>query len=272
MRCELLLRMEEGKKQRLAHESWGQLDAALGCLDHRWGGALGPLLRETSRDDVVLPVRRGHCPREGYTQDNVRADRHHCWQGAFPRARGRNGDNNQPLADTHMEVFRSLFIKEEPATPNNIDVLALAMTIFGGCGERQPIKGFPEVVGERVVCPYEQDYAGEDEYTKFVGKHRAYRYVGCADTSICPLEPRDCMRKIVQICGKDPDTATAVEMDSLDVRLAAGDSLARDWRCAVILFSLRRFDCRVVLTARETDTLRDTARTTYVHVIRDSAH
>lgn len=132
--------------------------------------------------------------------------------------------------------FGSLLAKGKIAAPKNIDVLTLATTIFSVCDWPRTHKEFPEVVGNHAVR-HDQGCVGEDAYKKFVCARYGSHYAGCTGTDIRPVKHKNIMRTIVEICGKDPDKATAAEMDALDVRLiSVAPTIARNWRSAVSSF------------------------------------
>ncbi|KAI0733735.1 hypothetical protein C8Q72DRAFT_552355 [Fomitopsis betulina] len=104
--------------------------------------------------------------------------------------------------------------------------------MFSGLDWPRLYIGFPEVVGDNAVRPYDPKCVGKDEYRKFVCEKYQYRYVGCTGTSIRFAKPDSMMRTVVEMCGKDPDTATAAEMDALDVRLITRSEI-KNWRSAM---------------------------------------
>lgn len=137
--------------------------------------------------------------------------------------------------------FRSVCAKKI-AIPKNTNVLTLAVTMFSGLDWPRLYIGFPEVVGDNAVRPYDPKCVGKDEYRKFVCEKYQYRYVGCTGTSIRFAKPDSMMRTVVEMCGKDPDTATAAEMDALDVRLITRSEI-KNWRSAV---SSLRLQCSLL--------------------------
>lgn len=239
MRSELLLHMEDVKAQRLERETWviwtqrwDILDTVgKELLDRYYAKHPETMLYRLRIADLALEkeVRNIMCkPRDV----DVGKEQFLALEGAIEAIVDR-------WQTRVCKQFRGLLTGGKIKASKDIDVLILATTMFSGCDWPRTHQEFPEVVGNFGVRPYNQAYAGQDAYRHFIGEQHAHCYAGCTGTSIRPVRPNSLMRMIVEICGKDPDTATAAEMDALDVWLIAGqDSHARNWRNAVSSFSL----------------------------------
>ena len=238
MRSELLSRMKDVKAQRLAHEVWES-------WTQRW-----PILQEATNELLDRYFARypekilyGLCVADLATQKEFRRIMCEPPSAVVDKARFLALEDAMEAIIERWRArvdsqFRGLFVKAKIATPKNVDVLTLATTVFSGCDWPRAFKWFPQVVSDYEVRPYTPDYAGKDAYLKFVHKQDCdgSRYMGCSRASIRPVKPNKSVRMIIEMCGKDPDTATAAEMDVLDVRVVSKESVIMDWRTAVSPF------------------------------------
>ncbi|KAH9833535.1 uncharacterized protein C8Q71DRAFT_188719 [Rhodofomes roseus] len=128
--------------------------------------------------------------------------------------------------------FHGLFAQYDVGTRNHSDPLDLATTLFIDLRSGQRVF-FPQVVARNSRLATSKD--GRDAYEKFVyGLKDIHCSVICS--MLRPLQPTgvEIMQEVIQLCGKDPATATAKAMDTLDVRLVddfAGKFVT--WRGAV---------------------------------------
>ena len=82
-------------------------------------------------------------------------------------------------------------------SPKNVEVRALAMTVFCGC--TWSFKEFPEVIGDFGVRPNKSGVAvnESDAYMTYEGEQGDHSYGGCTGTAIRPFEPHSRMRMVI---------------------------------------------------------------------------
>lgn len=124
-------------------------------------------------------------------------------------------------------------------TPKGTDPLQLATTVFSVCRhgqkEEPEIVLFPFLTSHR--CTRSSLTGASDAYERFVHDHssrtkrQTCHYVGCTDLRRVEVTPS--MRKIVQLFGLNPDTATVAQMDAIDARLVVNWRDCMTWRGAV---------------------------------------
>ena len=230
--------MKDVKTQRLAHEVWVSWEkrwtilreAGKELLDRYF--ARHPEVTLYGLDIVELSLqkefRRIMCEPPDVTVDKAR----------FLALEGQMEAIVERWRARIDGQFRGLFTKAKITSAKNVDVLALATTVFSGCDWPYIRKGFPEVVDDVAVRAVDPEYQGKESYIKFVqGQyHDGSRYTGCAKSSLRAVKPNAAMQKIVKMCGKNPSTATAADMDALDVRFVSKGSSIQDWRAVVSLF------------------------------------
>ncbi|KAH9920096.1 uncharacterized protein B0H18DRAFT_617380 [Fomitopsis serialis] len=149
----------------------------------------------------------------------------------------------QAQMETTMEGWKSRacntlrqLIRRTKRAPkaSNVDMLELATTVFR-CNCCSPgYLFYPNVLGHKCLRP------GPDPLFTFLHGHRYglfdnMLFLGMFEARNLRFEaalPRTA-RQIIQVCNKDPDTVTAREMDSLDIRLVRDDVTIMTWRAAV---------------------------------------
>ncbi|TFY61347.1 hypothetical protein EVJ58_g4570 [Rhodofomes roseus] len=133
---------------------------------------------------------------------------------------------------THIcKQLRGSFVTCNIETPSWKNPLDLATTVF-----ELPIRGlasFPSVVAN-VAVRFPMPRSRRSAYEKFVyGQTRADSTI--TGLKIKPMKPNGVMRAVIQLCGKDPDWATAEDMDALDKRLINEDvDEIVTWRGAIM--------------------------------------
>lgn len=149
----------------------------------------------------------------------------------------------QPLEKKFEKIFkrwRAGVCKQlRDTAPKGTEPLQLATTVFSVCryGQKDEpeIALFPFLTTHR--CTRSSLTGASDAYERFVHDHssrpksQTCHYVGCADLRQVEVTPS--MRKIVQLFGLDPDTATVAQMDAVDARLVVNWRDCMTWRGAV---------------------------------------
>ncbi|KZT72450.1 hypothetical protein DAEQUDRAFT_723167 [Daedalea quercina L-15889] len=128
--------------------------------------------------------------------------------------------------------LRGLIVEAEVVSPKGINSLDLATTLFSDCNRPHEPRFFPDVVASGVARQMD-DHPGNDTYTKFVSRQRHAACCYVDDAQLRFVQPTDLMREMIQMCGKDPDTVTAAEMDALDVRFVWRECAFMTWRRAL---------------------------------------
>ncbi|KAH9927815.1 uncharacterized protein B0H18DRAFT_1002352 [Fomitopsis serialis] len=127
--------------------------------------------------------------------------------------------------------LRGLLSKYKIKSPRGVDPLDLATTLFEFTESSFPrIEPFPNVIAPNALR-FPTPRTRRDAYEKFV-YWQARADLSFIGTALKPLKPNAFVRRVIQLCGKDPDTATAREMDALDVRLVSDEIVT--WRGAVV--------------------------------------
>ena len=150
--------------------------------------------------------------------------------------------------------LRDAAAKTACTTKKGTDPLQLATTVFTVCrhghNDGPEYVLFPFLTAHR--CVRSTLTGASDAYERFVHRHSSQpkgqtcHYVGCPDLRQAEVTPS--MRKIVQLFGLDPDTATVAQMDAVNARLVVNWRDCMTWRAAVraVMVSLCRgfADCR----------------------------
>lgn len=127
--------------------------------------------------------------------------------------------------------LRGLLSKYKIKSPRGVDPLDLATTLFQFTESSFTcIEPFPNVIAPDALR-FPTPKTRRDAYEKFV-YWRARADLSLIGTALEPLKPNDFVRRVIRLCGKDPDTATVKEMDALDVRLVSDEIVT--WRGAVV--------------------------------------
>ncbi|KAH9927816.1 uncharacterized protein B0H18DRAFT_1103992 [Fomitopsis serialis] len=142
------------------------------------------------------------------------------------------------------EELRGLFVKHEIKLPEGRDPLELATTLFSGTSTSTSFwqhAFFPDVVADRYLR-FSDNFKAKDGYERFVYDQPSARlrcYISC--DMLRPIQPgAKFMQEIIELCGRDPVTVTAEEMDVLDVRLVDEcRHICVTWRGAILLSSAR---------------------------------
>ncbi|KAH9915667.1 uncharacterized protein B0H18DRAFT_1215366 [Fomitopsis serialis] len=113
-----------------------------------------------------------------------------------------------------------------------VDPLELATTMFR-CSVCAAYLFFPNLLAHQCQrsSPAEQNTFAQFVHSKSDGYR--FEYGSAFSPRLREYEPSEQARQIIRFCGKDPNTATAKDMDELDIRLIRG-KVIMTWRTAMI--------------------------------------
>ncbi|TFY59650.1 hypothetical protein EVJ58_g5647, partial [Rhodofomes roseus] len=225
MQDEIVRSMDSIRQERLEHEHrslltarWPILESAGGELLHRYIGdhpelsAYGLYIADFA---LLKEVREVMC-----TPANEIVD-----EASFLALEGQMDTMVERWRARICKQLRGLFIKHKVKTPRGMNPLDLATTVF----DLNPygyttVATFPSVLTYSDTVRYPcTPKSRRSTYEQFVYEQEGVDSEFTSD-KIKPKEPNDHMRRVIQLCGKDPETATAKEMDALDIRLVSEPS------------------------------------------------
>jgi len=189
---------------------------------------------ELSKTEIALmpEVRDIMCAPQGaeVNQDTFIALREHM--GAMVEGR-----RSRVCDDLRALLTRARGANEastESDSGTGADPLDLATTMFrspnAGSSERERFLFYPEILR------YRHRYkAGSDAYCDFIAQAMwLFSDSLFFRVDLCLVhKPSEEALRLIQLCGKDPKTATVKEMDSLDVRFVVDDKTIMTWRAAM---------------------------------------
>ncbi|KAH9833536.1 uncharacterized protein C8Q71DRAFT_188731 [Rhodofomes roseus] len=225
MQDEIVRSMDSIRQERLEHEHrslltarWPILESAGGELLHRYIGdhpelsAYGLYIADFA---LLKEVREVMC-----TPANEIVD-----EASFLALEGQMDTMVERWRARICKQLRGLFIKHKVKTPRGMNPLDLATTVF----DLNPygyttVATFPSVLTYSDTVRYPcTPKSRRSTYEQFVYEQEGVDSEFTSD-KIKPKEPNDHMRRVIQLCGKNPETATAKEMDALDIRLVSEPS------------------------------------------------
>ena len=153
-----------------------------------------------------------------------------------------------------------------------VDPLELATTRFC-CKSCSTYRGgtvwWPDVLDHpcmRVPLPLRSSKAkGDDDYEAFTGRMLARWYASYMVShrrligKLTRSPPTALSHKLLEMCGKDPATVTAKEMDNLDVRFVLNDEVM-NWRAAVSPICWYRACCLLTVAKMDRQDRQDAFR------------
>ena len=147
---------------------------------------------------------------------------------------------SRPVTDALQRETRRMTRKgkAKAQAEHRPDVLELATTRFHckRCNEKSKALYYPGLLSHECLRDHSHSEE-EDVYKDFV-----LRQVEDLQVYTMPLyyfdllqvaQPSAAAAAVIRLCGKDPEVATAEEMNALNVMLLRGDTMIRTWRSAV---------------------------------------
>lgn len=215
----------------LKENGWGALKTVLQALAAR---PEARRYRMTPADIALLPEVRAVALGTRMSDENVNA-LHAQFGEAVEQWRLR-------ACAKLRELVRASIQPEEPASDEaEVDPLELSTTKFKCrcCKDENEALFFPEVLSHRCSLDSEtQPRPTSDAYEVFVHEQLSGASSNLEGrvwmlSELVVDETSEHSRKLVGLCGKDPKTATAKEMDEAEIWFVLDDESIMSWRAAV---------------------------------------
>lgn len=236
MSIEVVARMEDVRAQRLEHEAmalmpqrWAALeDAGHELLERQFAKQPELLAYGLNIADLALQdeFRALLCSPPDVPVDGA----------AFLALDGQMDVIVERWTGHVREALRELVVQAKAVTKRSkgIDPLDLAMMVFGP--KDNAVAGdwcrfFPSVANERVLRTAGAELGrAVSPYEEFIYAKSPGPFCDTAGTRLCGPQPTSFVRRVIRMAGLRGDTATAAEMDALDLRWLDHDGFVYTWR------------------------------------------